>query len=90
MNPELCEQLVKLDFANRGQGMCGTVLTSIGVHDDAEAKLLMPRCMALAPERKACAYQSRPDNFARRRCECQLRVALDLPLDGQCERALNQ
>jgi len=89
-DPELCEQLVKLDRANRGEGMCGGVLARAGVVDSKEESRLMPVCMMLTQERKACAFQHTSGNLARRRCDCELRSALRLPLDGQCERALDQ
>jgi hypothetical protein len=88
-NPDLCEHLVKLDRVNRGEGMCARALVQAGL-DEADAKHMLPRCRALPLGVRACAYQGFSDNFARDRCACLLRVALGLPMSGQCERDLSQ
>jgi hypothetical protein len=85
--PNLCEQLLKLDRANKNEGMCAQALVVANV-DDSQEESSLARCLLLPPERKACSYQGLTDSSARSRCGCQIRLDLGLTLDGQCERAL--
>jgi hypothetical protein len=85
----LCDQLAKVDRANKGTGLCGHALPSLGISSqDSDYQRYLGRCVSLPPERKVCTYEPLNDNFAARRCRCQLRLDLGIELDGDCERAL--
>ena len=79
---ELCEQLVKLDGANMGQGLCSLALYFGGV-DEPDAATVK-RCLQLPAKDKVCAYYSYGSGPSRTRdlaeqqwrCEASLRKLL--------------
>lgn len=75
---ELCEQLVKLDYANQGMGMCSHALSSAGA--DASEEKHLPLCLKLPASVKACAYiiWSRNERDRQMQCDCRLREGLGL------------
>ncbi len=75
---ELCEQLVKLDYANK-TGLCNRALVSAG--NDAREDELLPLCKSLPADIKACTYVNwrRDERQAEMWCDCRLRAALRLP-----------
>lgn len=84
---ELCEQLVKLDYANQGKGMCSEVIISAGT--DASEDKHLERCRRLPAKTKACVYVdwSRNERDQRIQCECGIREGLGLRrMRSECGR----
>lgn len=86
LDAELCEQLVKLDYANRGKGLCSHAIVSAG--SDASQSTHLKPCLQLPANAKACAYihWTREERDQREQCECRLRAGLGLSqLRANCD-----
>jgi hypothetical protein len=54
---ELCEQLVKLDYANEGRGLCAAASVMLGLSaSDIRREPFIRACRDIAPAKKACAW----------------------------------
>jgi hypothetical protein len=75
-DPELCERLVKLDYANEGRGLCSRALTECRVnHGDKNYATLLQRCRDIPRALVAC-LEVHGDHDERDQCEARLRETL--------------
>jgi hypothetical protein len=83
VDAELCNQLAKVDRANKGVGLCGGALPFIGISSqDADYKRHLALCQAVPLTMLACAYYgfyleaTAESALARERCRAQVRDRL--------------
>jgi hypothetical protein len=78
---DLCEQLVKLDYANEGIGLCNLAILNAG--SDASEDKHLKICQGLPTQMKACAHfmWEATESTAHAACKCRLRAAYQLPHD---------
>lgn len=76
LDAELCEQLVRLDHANQGTGLCNRALVECRVlSTDSEYGVLMGKCSKLPRQQLAC-MEVIGDRQRRQQCETRIREIL--------------
>src|SRR5690606_29555027 len=73
---ELCEELVKLDRANQGKGLCGAAVRRAAVPNLSRAEA-MARCASL-PRKDVVCVQLSDSAGATSRCDRAIRLALSV------------